>query len=218
MITIFQHGAGEPPGCIIDILEIKELLYEIIQPYSGDEIPESIPSSHYIFLGGLMSVNDEGQYPWLVQEKKLIKDAIGSDIPVLGICLGAQLIASSFSREVRQCEEEKGWTPIRNLDRSVFKRFGETTTVFEWHNECFDLPAGSTLLCEGGAVKNQMFSIGSATGVQFHPEVTESIIQQWVAGEPGHLKEEILSGIPLFIGRSRLLCSAMMDDFIRKGD
>ena len=217
MITIFQHGSSEPPGCIPDILEKKGLLYEIIRLYAGDAVPRRLNSSHYIFLGGLMSVNDGEDYPWLAREKMLIRAAISSDIPVFGICLGAQLIASSFSREVRRCKEEKGWTVIRKCDRSDIKSFKDRINVFEWHGECFDLPEGSSLIYEGDPTANQMFTLGSSIGVQFHPEVTESIIQRWIADEPPHLKNKVLSDMPLYIGQSQVLCREILDQFVQRG-
>ena len=76
-------------------------------------MPEKIDATHLVFLGGLMSVNDEKEYPWLLQEKHLIRKAIHSGIPVLGICLGAQLIASALGKKVFPCREEKGWCKIR---------------------------------------------------------------------------------------------------------
>jgi GMP synthase (glutamine-hydrolysing) len=218
MITIFQHGIGEPPGYILEIIENKGLSYEIIRPYEGEPVPEQVTSSHYIFLGGVMSVNDEEQYPWLLREKMLIRDATLSGVPVLGVCLGAQLIASSFSQEVRRCTEEKGWTVIRNQDRSGSKRSGEEVMVFEWHGECFNLPEGSSLIYSGDVVTNQMFTFGSAIGVQFHPEVTESIIRQWVAGGDRDTGDKILQATPVFIDMSKRLCSEIMGRFIRTGD
>jgi GMP synthase (glutamine-hydrolysing) len=218
MITIFQHGDGEPAGYLLEIIENKGLPYEIIRPYRGDPVPEQVTGSRYIFLGGLMSVNDEEQYPWLRPEKMLIRNAVLSAVPVLGVCLGAQLIASSFSRNVRHCTEEKGWTVIRNQDRAGPEYPWGEVTVFEWHGECFDLPGGSSLIYSGETVTNQMFTFGSAIGVQFHPEVTESIIRQWVAGGNRNMRDTILQATPAFIDRSKSLCSRIMDQFIGMGN
>jgi GMP synthase (glutamine-hydrolysing) len=218
MIIIFQHGTGEPPGYILEIIENRGLPYEIIRPYKGEPVPEQVTGSHYIYLGGLMSVNDEEQYPWLTLEKMLIRDAVLSGVPVLGVCLGAQMIASSFSQNVCRCTEEKGWTVIRNQDRSGPENSCGEVTVFEWHGECFDLPAGSSLAYSGEVVTNQMFTFGSATGVQFHPEVTESIIRQWVAGGNREVRDKILQATPAYIGQSKSLCSSIMDQFLRTGD
>jgi GMP synthase (glutamine-hydrolysing) len=214
MIVIFQHGAGEPPGHILEIIENKGLQYEIIRPYISEPVPEHVTGSHYIYLGGQMSVNDEERYPWLSREKMLIRDAVRSGVPVLGVCLGAQLIASAFSQNVGRCTEEKGWTVIRNQDRSAPEKSYGGITVFEWHGECFDLPPGSSLVYSGDVVTNQMFTFGSATGVQFHPEVTESIIRQWVAEANRDTRDAILQATPACIGQSRDLCDRIMDQFL----
>ena len=165
-----------------------------------------------------MSVNDEPLYPWIAEEKKFIRYAVQSGVPVLGICLGAQLIASSLSCEVRRCTEEKGWTVIRNPESSGPGKCRKEVTVFEWHGECFDLPEKASLVYAGDVVPNQMFTLGSAIGVQFHPEVDETIIRQWIAAEPRSLQETILRAMPSCIGQSRMLCEEIMDQFIRKGD
>jgi len=230
MITIFQHGPGETPGYILEIIENKALEYEIIRLFAGDKVPEQVTRSHYIFLGGLMSVNDEVQYPYLVREKKLIRQAILAGVPVLGICLGAQLIASAFSAKVGPCAEEKGWTAIRKCDRPRSgkpednsgkpgedrRRGSEEIMVFEWHGECFDLPPGSSLIYTGDRVTNQMFAYGSAIGVQFHPEVTESIIRQWADSGELPFRHEIIRAIPLHIAGSNEICREIMDRFIGK--
>ena len=217
MITIFQHGRGEPPGYVLEIIKQKRLEYEIIRLFAGDQVPERMTSSHYIVLGGLMSVNDGERYPWITVEKRFIRDAIRSGVPVLGICLGAQLIASSFSCEVRRCTEEKGWTVIRSPETDGPGTCGREVTVFEWHGECFDLPEKASLILTGNVVPNQMFTLGSATGVQFHPEVDEAIIRQWIAAEPRNLQETVLRAIPACLGPSMILCGEIMDQFIRKG-
>ncbi len=215
MITIFQHGPGETPGLITDIIEKRALEYEILRLYDGDRVPERVTSSQFIFLGGLMSVNDEEEYPCLSKEKELIRQAIRSGVPVLGICLGAQLIASAFSAKVGRCEEEKGWTTIRKCNPSCPGNQGEEITVFEWHGECFDLPPDSSLLYTGDRVSNQMFTCGSATGVQFHPEVTEQIVRHWAdSGDPA-VRDEILNAMPSHIAGSRKLCREIMDRFLK---
>ena len=105
--------------------------------------PQVINGTHFVFLGGQMSVNNEAEYPWLLQEKQLIREAIMSGTPVLGICLGAQLIASALGKKVYSCKEERGWCEIRKNMPSGHAKTGNNLTVFQWHNECFDLPDGS---------------------------------------------------------------------------
>ncbi len=92
MIALYQHGAGEPPGYILELLKEGEREYNIIPLFETGEVPGGILATHLVFLGGQMSVNDEKEYPWLLQEKQLIRQAIRSGTPILGICLGAHLL------------------------------------------------------------------------------------------------------------------------------
>ena len=219
MITIFQHGTGEPPGYALDIIKKMGLEYEIIRFFAGEQVPERITGTHYIVLGGLMSVNDEPLYPWIAEEKKFIRYAVQSGVPVLGICLGAQLIASSLSCEVRRYgTEEKGWAVIRNPESSGPGKCRKEVTVFEWHGECFDLPEKACLVYAGDVVIKPDVYSWICDRVQFHPEVDETIIRQWIAAEPRSLQETILWAMPSCIGQSRMLCEEIMDQFIRKGD
>jgi GMP synthase-like glutamine amidotransferase len=214
MITIFQHGPGEKPGYIIDLLNEKKEQYEILRLYRTPEIPLETESSHLIFLGGIMSVNDENEYPWLAREKQLIRDSLCTGTPILGICLGAQLIASALGEKVYPCIEEKGWFNLLKNNHNTFQGLGERITVFEWHNECFIPPAWSFLWYDGPTGNNQMFSLGSATGVQFHPEVTESIIEDWTRSEDTEIRENIRSDMSQNLPESMAVCRAIFNEFL----
>jgi GMP synthase-like glutamine amidotransferase len=136
-----------------------------------------------IALGGPMSVNDEDQFPWLVEEKLFIAKAISKNKIVLGICLGCQLIASALgSRVYSGREKEIGWFPVYTkqniLDTLIFPRSFE---VFHWHGETFDLPTNAVLLASSAECRHQAFHIGRhVLGLQFHlettPESAETII------------------------------------------
>jgi GMP synthase (glutamine-hydrolysing) len=149
MIALYQHGAGEPPGYILQLLSERDLEYKIIPLFETGEVPGKIKATHLVFLGGQMSVNDEKEYPWLLQEKQLIRQAIRSGTPILGICLGAQLIASALGKKVFPCQEERGWCEIsKNLPTGPAMH-GNNLTVFQWHDENFELPVGATLEYRG---------------------------------------------------------------------
>lgn len=214
MIALFQHGAGEPPGYILKLFSELLLDYNVYPLYETGEVPCGIDTSQLIFLGGLMSVNDEKEYPFLVQEKQLIREALRYRTPVLGICLGAQLIASALGEKVSPCKSERGWCTIRKNLTSGPAVPGSILTVFQWHGETFDLPEGSTLIYRGDVVENQMFTIGSATGVQFHPEVTPEIIHDWYIGTGRKEQDEILSQTSRYIHGSNQLCRSIITGFL----
>jgi GMP synthase-like glutamine amidotransferase len=130
-----------------------------------------------------MSVNDDLAY--LRREEEYIRQAIARGVPVLGICLGAQLIAHALGAPVRRNPvKEIGWfdvtaTPAGRSD-PVFEGFGERECVFHWHGETFDLPPGAALLASSERCRNQAFRVGSAVyGMQFHLEVTPQMIAAW---------------------------------------
>jgi GMP synthase-like glutamine amidotransferase len=214
MIELFQHGAGESPGYILELLKEGETKYNIFHIYETCEVPEGIKATHLVFLGGQMSVNDEKEYPWLLQEKQLIRDAILSGTPILGICLGAQLIASALGKKVFPCQEERGWYEIRKNIPSGLANPGNNLTVFQWHGESFELPGGAVLEYQGDYVQNQMFTLGSATGVQFHPEVTEGIIHDWLLAAGRKERDEILSQTSRYILGSNRICRSIFNGFL----
>jgi GMP synthase-like glutamine amidotransferase len=144
--------------------------------FQADQLPDLNLIDLLVVLGGPMSVNDEASFSWLAAEIKYLRDAIASGTPVLGICLGAQLIASAMGcRIYPNAEKEIGWFPVQGVapsDSSVF-RFPLSTKVFHWHGETFDLPPGAVHLARSEGCANQAYQIGSSViGLQFHLETT----------------------------------------------
>ena len=161
--------------------------------YRSDKFPDLGTVDLIIVLGGPMSVNDEGEFPWLIEEKRFIRDAIEDGKPVLGICLGAQLIAKSLGAHVyRNHCKEIGWFPVHGIHRSGSSRifpFPSTIEVFHWHGETFDLLPDAFLLARSEACQNQAFQIGrKVIGLQFHLETTPESARNLVS----NCREELL--------------------------
>jgi GMP synthase-like glutamine amidotransferase len=195
-----QHVSFETAGLLAD--EIRERGYSLRTTalYDQEPLPLTGDFDVLIVMGGPMSVHDEAEYTWLRAEKELIAAAIREGKKVLGICLGAQLIAAVCGARVYpNPQKEIGFWPVRwvggDLGPAGAVETGagvleKTETVFHWHGETFDLPAGAVLLASTEACVNQAFSLGDRVlGVQFHPEVTTEIIEGMVKHEGWELVE-----------------------------
>jgi GMP synthase-like glutamine amidotransferase len=144
--------------------------------FNSENLPDINDINMLVVMGGPMSVNDESEYPWLVKEKEFIRGVIEAGKPVLGICLGAQLIANSMGGDVfKNSETEIGWFAIeavKSKDVSVFE-FPKEMEVFHWHGETFSLPEGAVQIAKSKCCENQAFQLGnSVIGLQFHLETT----------------------------------------------
>jgi GMP synthase (glutamine-hydrolysing) len=214
-VAIFQHTASEPAGYFEAVFAEHDIPYEYIRPFETGEVPAT-GATHFLFMGGPMSVNDKQELPYLREEKALIRNVVQQGRPVLGICLGAQLIASAFGARVYPYIQETGWHEIRRRPavKGVFSVFPEQFPVFQLHGETFDLPAGAHLLCTGDAVKNQVFSYKTALGLQFHLELTDTIIRGWTRDMDAATRETILKETPRYIAESNRLCRRIAETFI----
>ena len=161
--------------------------------YRGDPLPALGDFDWLVVMGGGMSVNDERELPWLVPEKALVRSAIAAGKRVLGVCLGAQMIASALGARVyKNALKEIGWWPITREPAAVGHPLGaalpDGSEVFHWHGETFDLPAGAVRLARSSACLNQAIAVGPRVlGLQFHLETTEASARELIAGSVGDL-------------------------------
>ncbi len=203
-----QHVPFEGLGSIEPWLEAAG--YEIANTrlFESAGLPDPTMIDLLIVMGGPMSVNDEDKFPWLAPEKRFIRSAIDSGKPVLGICLGAQLIASAMGAVVyRNSVKEIGWFPIQGVslnDSSAFS-FPPSVEVFHWHGETFELPSGAIHLARSEGCENQAFQLGrSVIGLQFHLETTPASAREIISNCRDELvpskyvqtEKEILSAAP----------------------
>lgn len=190
---VFQHVPFEGPGSIGPWLESRESSIGFTRVFQNDTPPNAAEIDCLIVMGGPMSVNDEPALPWLVPEKRVIGDMITRGKPVLGVCLGAQLIANVLGAKVYpNAEKEIGWFPIQSTasgHHGRVVRFPDECVVFHWHGETFDLPAGAVPLATSAACRNQAFQFGpNVIGLQFHLETTPDSAHDLVA----HCREDLV--------------------------
>jgi GMP synthase-like glutamine amidotransferase len=180
-----QHVGFEGLGSIAPWLEAAGFDITNTRLFESAEFPNPKAIDLLVIMGGPMSVHDEGKFPWLVSEKQFIREAIHLGKAVLGICLGAQLIASALGARVYPNHvKEIGWFPVDGLlsnDTSIFS-FPPSMNVFHWHGETFDLPPGATRLAKSNGCENQAFQLGpSVIGLQFHLETTPKAAREIVS-------------------------------------
>jgi len=184
MLHIIQNDPEVPPGNIIDSLHIP---YIVHHPYRDGFLPEPCDISSLIVLGGAMRANDDLPYPFLSNLKTLILRIVEAEIPYLGVCLGGQLLAAALGAKVVSHRwEELGMLPLSLTEAGktdpLFGGIPAQFHTFQWHHDSFDIPDGGVLLAGSEACPHQAFRVGDcAWGLQFHPEVTESIIRDWCA-------------------------------------
>ena len=189
----FQHVPFEGLGSIGPWL--KAAGYEVTKTrfFESAALPDINQIDLLVVMGGPMSVNDENTFSWLAPEKRFIHDFITKGKPVLGICLGAQLVANAMGAAVyRNTLKEIGWFPIQGVSTTGSSNFSfpSSLEVFHWHGETFDLPAGATLLARSEGCENQAFQLGrSVIGLQFHLETTPESIREIVS----NCRDELVS-------------------------
>ena len=212
-IYVLQHHPVENLGTIADALEASALAWQYIRVNDGQPVPASMKNAGgLIVMGGPMGVYQTDRYPWLRDEMRLIEDAMKSDLPVLGVCLGAQILAAALGAKVDRNPNGKeiGWHPIRLGDSAkddrLMRDLPATMTPFHWHGDIFDLPPGAVSLASSDKTPCQAFRHGDKTyGFQFHFEVTREGVAAMAAA---FAKELVRENIPA----DRMI--AQSDEFI----
>lgn len=208
-ILIFKHVPFEGPGTFREELDKRSLKYREVNLYEG-EVPKNLEGcGGLIIMGGPMNVYEEVEYPFLKDEDRLIKEALSKKLPMIGVCLGAQLMAkASRAKVTKGAKKEIGWYPLHLTEDAqsdpAFKVLPKEVEVFQWHGDTFDIPQGAVRLASSELFPNQAFRIGdNAYAFQFHIEVTEEIIREWV-----DINGKELEGIKDYINSKNILAES----------
>jgi GMP synthase-like glutamine amidotransferase len=191
-MAALQHVEFEGPAAVADWAVRRGLPLRVFHLYRDSTLPALSDFDMLTIMGGPMSANDEAQFSWLGLEIALVRAAITADKTVLGICLGAQIIAKALEARVYSGSgKEIGWFPVRRTgSHPFFDGLPDTFMPFHWHGDTFDLPCDATLLAESNLTKTQAFAVGQRVlGLQFHMEATEESVRALLKGaghEIGH--------------------------------
>jgi len=193
-VHYLQHVPFEGLGSIGPWLRAAGADVTATRFFEDPRLPSVAELDMLVVMGGPMSVNDEAVLPWLVDEKRFVREAIGQGKPVLGICLGAQLIASALGARVYPNRvKEIGWFPVSAppVSRADLFQLPSSIEVFHWHGETFDLPPGAVRLASSEGCVNQAFQLGDGVvGLQFHLETTPESAREIVA----NCRDELVPG------------------------
>ena len=183
-VAIFRHSPTEGPGYFAIFLEQQGIPWQLIALDEGESVPVTVDAfSGLCFMGGPMSVNDP--LPWIPPVCDLIREAVVKKIPVIGHCLGGQLMSKALGGTVgKNPVKEIGWGETRGEDNEISRHWlgdfaDKQGMAFHWHGETFSLPAGATRLAGNAHCTNQMFALGPHLGMQCHVEMTPEMITTW---------------------------------------
>jgi len=218
-VAIFRHAPVEGPGYFAIFLEQHGIPWRLIAIDAGESVPPAVDGfSGLCFMGGPMSVNDP--LPWIESVCALIRDAVARNVPVIGHCLGGQLMSKALGGEVtRNPVREIGWGVTGGEDNAVARHWlgsfaGNPCTVFHWHGETFSIPPGATRLLASTHCANQMFALGTHLAMQCHVEMTPEMLVQ--TNRPSvQSPEMMLQEIPERLPEMRLLSEQLYTVWIQ---
>jgi GMP synthase (glutamine-hydrolysing) len=182
ILLAIQHVPWETPHRILDACD--GLAVHTVKPLAGQPLPDHDEVAGAVVMGGPMNVDETDRHPELAGEREWLSEAVRLEVPVLGICLGAQLLASALGADVRPGEgPELGFGPVEvlNPEDPVLGGLAPSTTVLHWHVDVFDLPDGAEHLARSAQTEVQAFRHGNAWGILFHPEADFALVEAWLA-------------------------------------
>ena len=186
-VVILQHVACEEPGVIADALQRRGLSARIVRIHDGEPVPRALDGAALVVMGGPMGVYEADRYPHLRDELRLIEDAVRAGRPVLGVCLGSQLVAAALGARVYPGGyKEIGWYPVElstaAADDPLFGDVPRRFTPLVWHGDVFDLPRGAVSLASSALTAHQAFRFGDCVyGLLFHLELSPAQLAAMVS-------------------------------------
>jgi GMP synthase-like glutamine amidotransferase len=191
-VAIFRASPTEGPGYFATYLDTRGIGWQVVKLDSGESVPRDARKySGLVFMGGPMSVNDD--LPWIAPALELVRDAVRKDVPLLGHCLGGQLMAKALGGEVKANPvKEIGWGEVSIADNHVAREWAGEAAAFEsfhWHGETFSIPPGGTRIMESAHCANQAFALGRHLGMQCHVEMTRELIEIWLESGAAEIAE-----------------------------
>ena len=197
-VAVFRFSDTEGPGHFATFLDANRVPWKLVKLDEGDRVPGSSEEfSGLAFMGGPMSATDE--LPWTQPVLALMRDAVGRGVPVIGHCLGGQMLARALGGKVsRNPVKEIGWNPVKVEDSSTAREwFGADLpafTTFQWHGDTFTIPPGGERILTGTHCPNQAYVVdGKHLGMQCHIEMTPEMIESWIASGSGEVRENLSS-------------------------
>ena len=182
-IAIFRHLECEGPGYFADFLAKHKIGHSLIRIDQSDNVPDSIDNfSALVFMGGPMSVNDP--LPWIEKELSLIQQAAQAKMPVLGHCLGGQLICKALGGRVgANHEKEIGWHEVQRIENNIannwLSELPKHFQAFHWHGETFSIPENATAILKSDLCAHQAFAMDNILALQCHVEMTGEMVKEW---------------------------------------
>jgi GMP synthase (glutamine-hydrolysing) len=226
-LVCIRHEEPDHLGTAAEIFEARAIPHRYVDLWRGATLPDPSEPAGIVLLGGEMNVDETEAYPFLAQEKAWVREAVDADVPILGICLGGQLLARSFGAAVDRAPlPETGFFPLEPTEETsadpLFSSFRSGDRLFQWHEDAFELPVGARLLLTDGRGSNQAFRAGDqAWGTQFHPEVTPDLLEDWLkttpddvlAGRWGRTRAELLEEAERYFPAHRQRAKELFDRF-----
>lgn len=222
-IAVLQHVPFEGPATIADWANSRGHQLYIINLFNGDAMPSISEFDALIVMGGPMSIHDEVEYPWLVDEKAFIRHAIDEGKHVLGICLGAQLVADTLGGDVtRNAHREIGWFPIQREGTHALSKHFDDLLAFHWHGDTFSIPAAAERIASSEGCANQAFVFHDRVlALQFHLELTPEIVKRLIVhcaedidGGPYSQTAEAMMKMPMRFAKVHQALYRLMDEWL----